>query len=131
MSVNFSSRRDMCHKDHVAEISLGASILSEYHPNWRTFAQLHYYNTDTQEGRTVTWEVDEAGPISNMRQCAEGQSRGSEGYFPTKCFCGKKWREKRRKKKREARARSARAARKRKKKVKMSHFDEESNQMME
>ena len=130
--TNFSFLQGtMCHKDHVAEISLGASILSEYHPNWRTFAQLHYYNTDTQEGRTVTWEVDEAAAlISNMRQCAEGQLqrlRGAGYFLQRNASAWKKIEEKkRRKKKREARAQQQpEQPRKRKKKVKMSHFDEE------
>ena len=117
-------------QDHVAEISLGASILCEYHPNWTTFAQLYYYNSDTQEGRTVTWEVNEAAAlISNMRQCAEGQLQGSEArviFLNEMLLRGKKFERKRGGRRREARAQQQpEQPRKRKKKVKMSHFDEE------
>ena len=141
--------RNRCRKHHVAQVSIAAAILKEYNPEKDINVRIIYFNSETETGNIVTWDLTSAAAlVDSMRQAAGetlGRLREENFFLPIQ---GRAWtkfeQRKRRRRKREARELERAQAsseegtpegeqeqRKRKKKKCMSHLSEETEGLSE
>ena len=52
-----------CRTQHVAQISMAAAIVKEHHLDKDVHVRIVYYNSETEAGTVVTWELESAASL--------------------------------------------------------------------